>query len=78
MLGKLKPGELHGMSLLLGGKKGTLLTALNYSAVRSHQAVAAAGSPLPQEARKAGPIARVPSVTIETEQRKEVAIHPTS
>src|SRR3954471_3404450 len=38
-------------SLLLGGKKGALLlTALNYySAVRSHQAVRAAGFPLPEE-----------------------------
>src|SRR4051794_23384848 len=38
-------------SLLLGGKKGALLlTALNYySAGRSHQAVRAAGFPLPEE-----------------------------
>jgi len=50
-----------GSSLASGGK-GALLTALRYnSAVRSHQAVRAAGSPLPKE-RKAGPIARVPSV----------------
>ena len=50
-------------SLALGGKGG-LLTALNYySAVRSHQAARAAGSPPPKEGeRKAGPIARVPSV----------------
>src|SRR5919112_2778840 len=41
------------------------------SAVRSHQAVETTGSPLPQEARKAGPIARVPSIKIEPEQRKE-------
>jgi hypothetical protein len=49
-----------GVSLPLGGK-GALLTALDYSAVRSHQAVRAAGSPLPIE-RKAGPIARMPIV----------------
>jgi hypothetical protein len=48
------------------------------SAVKSHQTVDAVGSPLPQEAQKAGPIVRMPSVTIEAEQRKEVAIHPTS
>jgi hypothetical protein len=40
VLGELQLGELHRISLLLGGKKGALLTALNYnSAVRSHQAV---------------------------------------
>jgi hypothetical protein len=49
-----------GFSLPLGGK-GALLTALDYSAVRSHQAVRAAGSPLPRE-RNAGPIARMPIV----------------
>jgi hypothetical protein len=48
VLGELKQGELHGvLSLLFGGKKGALLTALHYnSAVRSHQAVRAAGFPL--------------------------------
>ena len=71
MLDEVQPGELHGvLSLLFGGKKGALLTALNYSVVRSHQTVEMAGSPLPKEAQKAGPIARVPSVTIEPEQGK--------
>ena len=74
VLGEVQPSELHGASLASGGKKGALLTALAYSAVRSHQAVCAAGSPLPKE-RKAGPIARVPSVEIEPEQRKEKAMH---
>jgi hypothetical protein len=35
------------LSLLFGGKKGALLTALRYSAVRSHQTVETAGFPLP-------------------------------
>jgi hypothetical protein len=49
VLSELQPGEIHGVpSLLFGGKKGALLTALNYnSAVRSHQTVETAGFPLP-------------------------------
>ena len=62
-----------GSSLASGGK-GALLTALAYSAVRSHQAISAACSLLPKE-RKAGPIARVPSVQLEPEQRKKKAMH---
>jgi hypothetical protein len=46
VLGEVQPGEVHGISLPFGGK-GALLTALYYSAVRSHQAVRAAGFPLP-------------------------------
>jgi hypothetical protein len=75
VLGEVQPGELHGvLSLRFSGKKGALLTALHYSAVRSHQAVRAAGSPLPKE-RKVGPIAHVPRVEIEPEQRKEKTMH---
>ena len=43
-----------GSSLASGGK-GALLTALAYSAVRSHQAVRAAGSPLPKQSGRRGP-----------------------
>jgi hypothetical protein len=36
VLSELKPGEIHGvLSLLFGGKKGALLTALHYTTVRS-------------------------------------------
>jgi hypothetical protein len=57
-----------GISLLFGGeKKREPLTALNYSAVRSHQTRLAgrfsATSGFPDE-RKAGSIARVPIVSI--------------
>ena len=46
VLGEVQPGEFHGvLSLRFGGKKGALLTALHYSAVRSHQAVRAASFP---------------------------------
>jgi hypothetical protein len=48
VLGEVQPGELHGvLSLRFSGKKGALLTALYYSAVRSHQTVETAGFPLP-------------------------------
>jgi hypothetical protein len=48
-------------SLVLSGK-GALLTALNYySAVRSHQTVGAAGSPLPKSGRR-DPSPKAPSV----------------
>ncbi len=53
MLGEVQPGELHGASLASGGKVA-LLTALYYSAVRSHQAVRAAGSPLPKQRAEGG------------------------
>jgi hypothetical protein len=58
--GTSQPDELHGASLVSGGK-GALLTALAYSAVRSHQAVRAAGSPLPKESgmRDPSPVCRV-------------------
>ena len=41
-------------SSLASGGKGALLTALAYSAVRSHQAVRAAGFPLPKERAEGG------------------------
>jgi hypothetical protein len=48
VLGEVQPGEFHGvLSLRFSGKKGALLTALYYSAVRSHQTVETAGFPLP-------------------------------
>src|SRR5215208_5625886 len=53
VVGERQPDELHGASLAWGGK-GALLTALYYSAVRSHQAVRAAGSPLPKERAEGG------------------------
>jgi hypothetical protein len=56
VLRERQPDEHHGASLASGGK-GALLTALDYSAVRSHQTVETAGFPLPQEERRAGPIA---------------------
>jgi hypothetical protein len=47
VLGERQSGEVHGVLPSLGGKEA-LLTALEYySAVRSHQAVRTAGSPLP-------------------------------
>jgi hypothetical protein len=53
VLGEVRPGEFHGvLSLRFGGKKGALLTALHYSAVRSHQAVRAAGSPYLKSGRR--------------------------
>jgi hypothetical protein len=66
-----------GFPLPLGGE-GAPLTALEYySAVRSHQVVRTAGFPLPQE-RKAGPIARVPSVSVIPKQLKGKAMHRSS
>jgi len=60
-----------GFSFPFGGK-GALLTALEYySAVRTHQAVGTAGSPLPSlRERKAGPIAWVPMVSTIPKQLK--------
>jgi hypothetical protein len=52
-----------GISLPLGGE-GVLSSPRYYSAVRSHQAVETAGSPLLIRERKAGPIARVGIVSI--------------
>jgi hypothetical protein len=53
VLGVGQPDELHGASLASGGKEA-LLTALANSAVRSHQAVRAAGLPLPKERAEGG------------------------
>ena len=67
--------SFRGSSLALSGK-GALLTALNYSAVRSHQAVCV--RPVlrcPKRGRAEGGIhRRVPSVKLEPEQRKERAL----
>ena len=72
MLGVGQPGEAHGvLSLALGGK-GALLTALNYSAVRSHQAVSM--RPVLRYLKRRGrrdPSPVCQSVTIEPEQGKE-------
>jgi hypothetical protein len=65
-----------GISLPLGGE-GVLSSPRYYSAVRSHQAVETAGFPLLQE-RKAGPIARIPTVSLIPKQLKEKAIHPSA
>jgi len=67
-----------GFPLPLGGK-GALLTALEYySAVRSHQTVGAAGSPLPKQSGRRDPSPKVPMVSINPKQLKEKAMHRSS
>jgi hypothetical protein len=66
-----------GFSLPFGGK-GALLTALEYSAVRSHQAVGTAGFPLPKESGGRDPSPKVAMVSINPKQLKEKAMYRSS
>jgi hypothetical protein len=78
VLGELKPVEFHGFFSLASGGKGALLTALNYSAVRSHQAVETTGFPLPKVKAEGGTHHLDADSIKYAEELKEKAMHPTS
>jgi hypothetical protein len=78
VLGERKPIEFHGFFSLASGGKGALLTALYYSAVRSHQAVETTGFPLPKH-RAEGGTHHLDAKSIKyDEELKERSMHPTS